>query len=190
MTLPIKPPYPPMEARLVRTMPRGELQFEPKWDGFRCLIFRDGDEVHLQSKKGMALERYFPEVVAAVRALKHKKLVLDGELVVPDDFEALLQRVHPAATRIAKLARETPALVYVFDLLVDPRGKSLVELPLEQRRARLEKLAFNEGIRLSPATTDRKLAKGWVELLRGHGFDGIMAKALSEPYRSGERSAM
>src|SRR5690349_23869581 len=123
MPLPIKPPFPPMEAQLVDAIPEGDgWQYEPKWDGFRCLAFRDGEKVELQSKAGQPLGRYFPEIVEAVRALKPKKFVLDGEIVVPIDgeldFDQLLQRIHPAASRIARLSKEHPALYIVFDLLV------------------------------------------------------------------------
>src|SRR5947208_5555569 len=128
MTLPIKPPLPPMEARSVEELPVGnEWQYEPKWDGFRCLAFRDGADVYLQSKAEKPLARYFPEVVAAVRAVKARRFVLDGEIVVPVAgslaFDELLQRIHPAESRIRKLAAERPALLIVFDLLVDERGK-------------------------------------------------------------------
>src|SRR5687768_8981244 len=130
MALPIKPPFPPMEAQLVPKIPEdGGWQYEPKWDGFRCLAFRDGDKVELQSKAGQPLARYFPEVVEAVRALRPQQFVLDGEIVVPIDgklsFDELLMRIHPAESRIRKLSREHPALYIVFDLLVDERGTAL-----------------------------------------------------------------
>src|SRR6267143_2147980 len=126
--LPSKPPYPPMEALLVDEIPAGpDWQYEPKWDGFRCLVFRDGAKVELQSKSGRPLTRYFPEIVAAAKTLPAKKFVLDGEIAVPDgrvfSFDALLQRIHPAASRIARLAGETPALMIVFDLLADADGR-------------------------------------------------------------------
>src|SRR5256714_7806556 len=150
MTLPIKPPYLPMEALLVSEIPAGEnWEYEPKWDGFRCLAFRDGKRLELQSKSGQSLERYFPEVVEALLKLKAPKFVLDGELVIPRSatgspavvefsFDDLLQRIHPAASRVAKLAQETPAHFIVFDLLVDETGKPLHDLPLAQRRPKLE----------------------------------------------------
>ncbi len=124
MTLPIRPPFPPMEAQSVDEIPTGpEWQYEPKWDGFRCLVFRDGSSVELQSKSGQPLTRYFPELVEAVRAVPAKAFVIDGEIVVPSDgafsFDDLLQRIHPAQSRVQKLAVETPALLIVFDLLVD-----------------------------------------------------------------------
>src|SRR5512141_313670 len=164
MSLPIRPPFPPMEALLVDEIPSGEhWQYEPKWDGFRCLAFRDGDDVELQSKSGQPLARYFPEVVENVRALKPRQLVLDGEIVIPVgkqlSFDDLLQRIHPAESRVRKLAREFPGILIVFDLLVDETGRSLLEERLEVRRRRLEELAKTcfangGGIRLSPVAND------------------------------------
>src|SRR5437763_14234340 len=139
----LKPPIPPMEAQSVDAIPAGpEWQYEPKWDGFRCLVFRNGETVTLQSKAGKPLTRYFPDVVAAARALKAKHFVLDSEIVVPRDgafsFDDLLQRIHPAASRIEKLAVETPALLIAFDLLEDERSKSLLDLPLSELGTKLE----------------------------------------------------
>ncbi len=133
--LPLRQPFMPMEAKSVDEIPTGkEWQYEPKWDGFRCLVFRDGDKIELQSKSGQSLTRYFPDVVEAVRRIKAKRFVLDGEIVVPSNgsfsFDDLLQRIHPAASRVTKLSKETPALLIVFDLLVDAEGKALVEIPL------------------------------------------------------------
>ena len=141
MSLPLAPPYAPMEARLVDEIPSGPgWQYEPKWDGFRCLAFRDGDRIELQSKSGQPLARYFPEVVEHLRSLSARSFVLDGEIVVPVDgrlsFDDLLQRIHPAASRIARLSRERPAVLIVFDLLVDAAGTSLVGRPLRDRRRR------------------------------------------------------
>src|SRR5690242_12868376 len=160
MALPINPPYLPMEAKLVDEIPEGEQwQYEPKWDGFRCIAFRDGEKVELQSKAGESLTRYFPEVVRAVAALKATRFVLDGEIVVPVDgelsFDQLLQRIHPAESRVRKLAGEFPATYIVFDLLVDERGAALVEHPLAKRREALEAFAAkflkgDERVRLSP----------------------------------------
>src|SRR6186997_726111 len=138
----LRPPFAPMESVSVDEIPVGsQWQYEPKWDGFRCLIFRDGKSVMLQSKSGKPLTRYFPDVVEAVRSLKAKSFVLDGEIVVPEgkafSFDALLQRIHPAASRVQKLAAETPALLIVFDLLADPGGV-LVDENLPVRRKRLE----------------------------------------------------
>src|ERR1041385_1136486 len=142
----LRPPFAPMEALSVDEVPVGpEWQYEPKWDGFRCLVFRDGDTVTLQSKSGKPLTRYFPDMIEAVRALDAKHFVLDGEIVVPEgkvfSFDALLQRIHPAATRVQKLAKETPALLIVFDLLEDADGTVLVDRPLLERRKRLETFA-------------------------------------------------
>ena len=193
----LKPPLAPMEARSVDAVPEGpDWQYEPKWDGFRCLVFRDGREVALQSKSGKPLTRYFPEVVAAAQRITAKRFVLDGEIVVPQDgafsFDALLQRIHPAASRIEKLARETPALPIVFDLLGDERGRSLLDLPLSERRARLEAFAarnFTAELRLSPATTRLANARGWLKKV-GASLDGIIAKRRDAPYGAGTRDAM
>ena len=185
-----------MEARVARTLPDGEnWQFEPKWDGFRCLVFRDGASVRLQSKSGQPLERYFPEVVSRVTAMKTRRFVLDGELVVPVDgelsFDDLLQRIHPAASRVAKLSRERPAALIVFDLLQDG-ARSLLDVPLVDRRARLERLMAREkagGLFLSPATLDRAEAERWLAGA-GAALDGVIAKAADAPYASGSRDAM
>src|SRR5262249_48833733 len=147
MTFAVRPPLAPMEALSVDTIPSGDgWQYEPKWDGFRCLIFRDGDAVEIQSKAGKSLTRYFPEVVEAARALVSQQWVLDGELAVPANqgfsFDALLQRIHPAESRIARLSIETPALVIVFDLLAAPDDGVLLNRPLRERRARLEAFAL------------------------------------------------
>jgi ATP-dependent DNA ligase len=199
MTLPIKPPFAPMEALLVSEIPAGpNWEYEPKWDGFRCLAFRDGKDVELQSKSCQPLERYFPEVVEALLKLKASKFVLDGELVIPVSggfsFDDLLQRIHPAASRVTKLSRETPAHFIVFDLLVDDTGKALVDLPLSKRREKLESfarknLAKNKSIELSPKTRNIKLAREWLST-SGLKLDGVIAKRLDLPYRSGERDGM
>jgi ATP-dependent DNA ligase len=184
-----------MEARLEDALPaRGAWQYEPKWDGFRCLLFKDGAAVALQSKAGQPLERYFPEVVAGASALAAPKLVLDGELLVPaaggSSFEALLQRIHPAESRVRRLAAETPAVLLAFDLLVDARGRALLTEPLEVRRAALVEEAprLAGPFRLSPATRDAAAAQAWLE--GRAGTDGVVAKRLGVPYASGERSAM
>ena len=199
IALPIRPPYPPMEAQLVDEIPRGaNWQYEPKWDGFRCLAFRKGSKVLLQSKAGQPLGRYFPELVEALRNLKPAQFVLDGEIVILADnrlsFDDLLMRIHPAATRIQRLSRETPATYLLFDFLVDDKGKSLVNLPLNERRNRLEQLYKNlgkqESIRLSPAVLDYLTAQRWISELAASGFDGVVAKQLDCPYASGQRSAM
>jgi ATP-dependent DNA ligase len=195
----LRPPFPPMEAQSVEHIPIGsEWQYEPKWDGFRCLVFRDGSKIELQSKSGQSLTRYFPELVEAVRSVKAATFVLDGEIVVPAgnafSFDALLQRIHPARSRVEKLAAETPALVVVFDLLAGPGGDALLDKPLHERRKQLEAFATQsllgvERIRLSPATTRLAEAKGWLRRV-GTTLDGIVAKRRDLEYRSGDRSGM
>ncbi|MCU1262361.1 MAG: dependent ligase [Bryobacterales bacterium] len=194
MNLPIQPPYFPMEAITRDEIPEGpQWQYEPKWDGFRCLAFRDGDEVQLQSKAGEPLARYFPEIVEALLGLKAKHFVLDGEIFI-SSFDQLLQRIHPAASRIAKLSKETPASLVVFDLLVDERSHSLAERPLAERRPRLEAFAAkylesNASLTLSPATTDIQQARAWLASA-GAKLDGTIAKRLDLPYESGNRDGM
>jgi ATP-dependent DNA ligase len=199
MNLPIEPPFPPMEALSVAEIPEGEeWQYEPKWDGFRCLVFRDGEEAALQSKAGQSLTRYFPELVEAVKALAAKKFVLDSEIAVPVgqklSFESLQLRLHPAESRIRKLAKETPAIMIVFDLLVDDKGNSIVNNPLVERRARLQAFAAKNFVPagqvfLSPMTTDLRIAQKWFTN-PGESLDGIIAKLRHVPYQSGERSGM
>lgn len=199
MSLPLHPPFPPMEALSVDQIPSGpEWQYEPKWDGFRCLVFRNGDRIELQSKAGQPLTRYFPELVEDIRRVKAEKLVLDSEIVVPVErtfsFDALLQRIHPAQSRVNKLARETPALIIAFDLLLDGEGKPLIDLPLSERRRKLDLLApkyfrGTKRIRLSPATSKLVEAKRWLDRV-GATLDGIIAKRRDLPYRSGDRSGM
>lgn len=143
MTLPLRQPFAPMEALSVDEIPTGrQWRYEPKWDGFRCLVFRDGGKIELQSKSGRSMTRYFPELVAAVGTLEPDHFVLDGEIAVPADgafsFDALLQRIHPASSRVRKLSAETPALLITFDLLVDADGRSLIAKPLDERRRALE----------------------------------------------------
>lgn len=199
INLSIRPPHPPMEAKSVADLPRGEdWQYEPKWDGFRCLAFRSGSQVLLQSKSGQPLGRYFPELLEALRQLRPQQFVLDGEIVIFSGqqlaFDELLQRIHPAESRIRKLALETPATLMCFDLLVDEQGKSLLELPLSERRQRLEawfRGAGNSGrVRLSPSTVDRRQAERWMRELAPSGLDGVVAKLANEPYHSGDRAGM
>jgi ATP-dependent DNA ligase len=169
MTLPPNKKYAPMEAEPARDLPSGpEWQYEPKWDGFRCIAFRDGGRVDLQSKSSKPLRRYFPELAAALLAVRPKQFVLDGEIVIPVDghlsFDELLMRIHPAASRVLKLSQEHPCVFVVFDLLVDEKGKSLVKLPLEKRREKLERLAKsyfeeNPAISLSPVTDNLSQAR-------------------------------
>jgi ATP-dependent DNA ligase len=199
MALPLRMPFAPMEALSVDQIPVGkDWQYEPKWDGFRALAFRDGARVELQSKSGRSMTRYFPELVAALRALDAKKFVLDGEIVVPDDgafsFDALLQRIHPAASRVRKLAVETPALLLVFDLLVDAAGRAQTDEPLSERRRALQGFfekycRHSPSLRLSPATTRLAEAKGWLKRV-GATLDGVVAKRRDLDYRSGDRSGM
>lgn len=199
MSLPIKPSFPPMEALLVKEIPTGKnWQYEPKWDGFRCLAFRDGDAVDLQSKSGQSLSRYFPEIVEAVLKVKATRFVIDGELIITikgePSFDDLLQRIHPAASRVAKLARETPARFIVFDLLVGETGKAIHQEPLLKRRQKLERFAKkfllrNNSIELSPETLDVATALAWLNDPSVR-LDGIIAKRLDLPYRSGERDGM
>ena len=199
MSLPIPLTYAPMEAKLVSALPKGvEWQYEPKFDGFRCLAFKDDGNVDLRSKTGQPFNRYFPEVAAALEKLAPHRFVLDGELVVPEgeglSFDQLLMRIHPAKTRVEKLSREHPALFIVFDLLVEDKGKSLVELPLGERREALvrfvDRYVDSESLlRLAPCTTEPDDADGWLRSL-GTGLDGIIAKRRDLGYRSGERTGM
>jgi ATP-dependent DNA ligase len=196
--LPVPLDTAPMEAKLVAALPEDAgWQFEPKWDGFRCLAFRSGDAVELKAKSGKPLSRYFPEMVAALRALPVERFVLDGELAIPLDeslsFDALQLRLHPAASRIRKLASETPAIFILFDCLATPGGGSLLDAPLERRRAELEKLYHALGgataLRLSPHTRDRRQARRW--LAQGGGMlDGVVAKRIDGPYVPGGREML
>lgn len=199
MSLPLPLDYPPMEADTAKEIPSGpQWEYEPKWDGFRCLAFRDHDDVRLMSKSGQELERYFPEIVTALKELKPKRFVCDGELIVTQertlDFDALLQRIHPAESRIRKLAAETPATYVVFDLLVNERGVDLTGRTLDARRDELESFARtaftgHERIRLSPRTRDFEVAKGWFKRMAGP-LDGVIAKRVDRTYDAGERKSM
>jgi ATP-dependent DNA ligase len=192
----LRPPVEPMETRPAPRIPQGdEWIYEPKWDGFRCLAFRDDDDVELQSKSGETLTRYFPEIVAALKNSGRRKYVTDGELLIPigdgADFDALLQRIHPAESRVRQLAKETPAVYVIFDLLVEDRS-ALYERALRDRRERLEAFvarhfAKSETVRLSPATSDLALAEQWLagNLAR---LDGVIAKR-DLPYAFGSRDA-
>lgn len=186
-----------MEAESVAEIPEGEhWQYEPKWDGFRCLAFRDDDSVELRSKSGQPLGRYFPDIVAALRRVAVPRFVLDGELVILIDeapsFEELQLRLHPAASRVQKLAAAHPAKYTLFDLLVDDAGRDLTLQALEDRRAALERLMpklDDPALSLSPTTRDLAVARSWLESLQA-GQDGIVAKRLDLPYRSGLRDGM
>jgi len=194
-------PLPPMEALTADEVPvpgkNRAWQYEPKWDGFRCIAFRDGDKVLLQSKSGQPLERYFPEVVERLQAVGSSRFVLDGELVVPVgralSFDDLLQRIHPAESRIRRLAKERTAWLVVFDLLAEG-ARLWIEEPLEARRAALEAFmskrgADDAGLMLSPASTDIKVANKWLAAPTG-ALDGIIAKRLGIAYSSGDRKGM
>jgi ATP-dependent DNA ligase len=199
MKLPIAIPFLPMEAKIASEIPVGpEWEYEPKWDGFRCIAFRSGKEVELQSKAGQPLTRYFPEIVAALLAVKARKCVLDGEVIVLVkgrlSFDDLLQRIHPAASRVEMLSHKHPAQLVVFDLLVDEKGSTLISLRLEERRKALEAfhskyLAKNKSIELSRATRDATVAQEWLNTMRGQ-LDGIVAKRIDQPYLSGERAML
>jgi ATP-dependent DNA ligase len=188
----------PMEAKLVSELPEETgWQFEPKWDGFRCLAFRAGDEVDLRAKSGKPLSRYFPEVIAFLMALKPKQFVVDGELAIPLDgtlsFDALQMRIHPAESRIKRLAAETPAILVLFDMLLDTNGKSLIEQPLVKRRAALERFSkaagATESLKLSPSTVKRREAERWLADARG-ALDGVIAKRSDGAYLPGERAML
>ena len=188
----------PMEAKLVSGLPEEKSwQFEPKWDGFRCLAFRAGDQVDLRAKSGKPLGRYFPEVVAFLKALKPRQFVVDGELAIPLDgtlsFDALQMRVHPAESRIKKLSVETPAILILFDMLLDTKGASLIEQPLTKRRAALERffetVRGTEGLRLSPYTLKHQQAERWLDAARG-ALDGVVAKRSDGAYLPGERAML
>jgi ATP-dependent DNA ligase len=198
MSLPLTKQYKPMEAQPASELPAGpEWQYEPKWDGFRCLAFRDGAKIELMSKSQKPLTRYFPELVQALSSLAAKKLVLDGEIVIPVDgtlsFDHLLMRIHPAVSRVQKLSQETPSTYIVFDMLVDKDGRPLVKMPLEERRHKLEQFArkYLKGhpvIRLSPVTKDLSVARKWFRM--GVALDGVVAKRRDLPYQTGERTGM
>jgi ATP-dependent DNA ligase len=197
MRLPVMPPVEPMLAKSVKRIPTADdapagLLYEPKWDGFRCVVFRDGDEVELGSRNERPLTRYFPEVVDAVRRELPERCVVDGEVVIATehglDFEALLQRIHPAASRVNKLAAETPASFVAFDLLA-LGDESLVETPFGRRRQALETALAGAGpsIHVTPATDDSALAEEWFTAFEGAGLDGVVAKPLDIAYRPDER---
>ncbi len=187
------PPLAPMLAQLAHALPAGDdFLFEPKWDGFRCIVFRDGDELVLQSRNGKPLERYLPELSAPLRGQLPERCVIDGEIVIVGarglDFEALLQRIHPAKSRIERLARETPASFVAFDLIAlgnsDLRAEALVA-----RRQQLEEALRSAAppLHLSPCTRDRDLALDWFHRFEGAGFDGVIAKRADLQYVPGKR---
>ena len=194
MRLPFNPPLAPMLSGAADELPASEgWQFEPKWDGFRTLVFRDGDEVMLQSRDSRPMNRYFPELVEPLLAALPERCVVDGEVVIvgPNglDFEALLLRIHPAESRVKLLAEQSPASYVAWDLLA-LGDEDLREAPLAARRERLERALDGAvpPVHLSPATQDRALAEDWFRRFEGAGLDGVMAKQLDAPYRPGERT--
>jgi len=191
MKLPVMPPVKPMLAKSVKDMPSGDVLFEPKWDGFRCIVFRDGDEVELGSRNERPLTRYFPDIVDAVKEALPAKCVVDGEIVIAQngrlDFEALQMRLHPAESRVRKLAKETPAEFIAFDLLA-LGDDDLTQTPFKQRRAALEThLTATDAVHLTPATTDVQTARQWFADFEGAGLDGVIVKPLDLTYRQDER---
>lgn len=193
MNLPVNPPVLPMLAKRVDELPPGDgWTFEPKWDGFRTIVFRDGDEIMLQSRDGRPLDRYFPELAAALLKALPKRCVLDGEIVIAGerglDFDALQLRLHPAASRVELLSVETPASIVFFDLLAQG-DKDMRDAPFTKRRAALEKLLAktSDSIHITPATTDRKVAADWFKRFEGAGLDGVIAKANDDVYQPDKR---
>jgi len=193
MQLPVMPPVKPMLAKLAREMPEPDgMLYEPKWDGFRCIVFRDGDEVELGSRNEKPLTRYFPELPPALRASLPARCVLDGEIVIAGDhgldFEALLQRIHPAVSRIKMLAETTPASFVAFDLL-SLDDLDLRPVPFGERRRALERAlaGARPPVHLTPSTADRAVAAEWFDTFEGAGLDGVVAKPTALPYREDER---
>lgn len=189
----VNPPVLPMLAKRVDAIPQaGEWIFEPKWDGFRVLVFRDGDEVLLQSRDEKPLNRYFPELIEPVREQLPERCVLDGEIVIARegrlDFDALQLRIHPAASRVKLLAKQTPASLVFFDLLCEGK-RDLRDVAFGERRAELEKLLRDAKapLHLTPATRDRAVAQGWFQRFEGAGFDGVVAKAARDGYQPDKR---
>jgi ATP-dependent DNA ligase len=183
-----------MLAKLVRELPVGDdILYEPKWDGFRCIVFRDGDEVELGSRNDRPLNRYFPEIVDPLKTALPARCVIDGELVIAGDdgleFDALQMRIHPAASRVAKLAAEMPSSFVAFDMLAEG-DDDLRETPLRERRARLERALkkAKPPIHLTPVTTDPKTAAEWFEHFEGAGLDGVVAKPLGGEYTEDKRT--
>lgn len=193
MRLPVMPPVAPMLAKAVKSLPIGPgYLYEPKWDGFRCVLFRDGDEVVLGSRGEKPLTRYFPELEAAARAHLPARCVLDGEIVIPRgnrlDFDALLARIHPAASRVEALSRQTPASFVAFDLLALD-DDALLDAPFVERRRVLEHALRDARppVHLTAVTDDDRLAQRWFALFEGAGLDGVVAKARDLPYRPDQR---
>ena len=195
MALPLTPPVQPMLAKAVKSIPDdASLVFEPKWDGFRCLVFRDGDEVTLQSRSGKPLNRYFPEAEIALRAALPERVVVDGELVVDIDgrldFDKLAERIHPAASRVKMLSETTPSRFIAFDVLA-LGDDLLLDTPGVERRRRLEDLlVVTDSVHLTPATTSSDLARQWFEIFEGAGLDGVMGKPADGPYTPNKRTML
>ncbi len=196
VTLPLIPPLAPMLAKAAVAVPTGEgWLYEPKWDGFRCIVFKDGDEIELTSRNERPFTRYFPELLEPMRRLLPERCVVDGEIVIADqagrglDFDALLQRIHPAASRVQRLSVDTPAAFVAFDLLA-LGDEVLLERPLAERRAALvDALASTQApIHLCPSTTDAEVAQRWFVEFEGAGLDGIVAKRLADPYTPDKRT--
>jgi ATP-dependent DNA ligase len=195
MPLPISPPLKPMLAKLARTIPTGGgLLYEPKWDGFRCIVFRDGDELELTSRNQRPFNRYFPELLPVLAVALPDRCVVDGEIVVAHaegeglDFDALQQRIHPAESRVRMLAEQTPASFVAFDLLA-LGDDDLMQTPFGERRAALERhLRPNDRVHLTPATTDPEIAERWFTRFEGAGLDGVMAKPLDGVYTPDKRT--
>jgi len=195
-SFPIEPPIEPMLAQLADALPaEGDFLFEPKWDGFRAIVFRGDDDVYIQSRDLKPLDRYFPELHEALLARLPAGCVVDGEIVIVTpqglDFDALQLRLHPAASRIAKLAQSSPASFVAFDLLAEA-GKRITDVPQAERRARLEALLANARapLHLTPMTHDRARAAKWLAEFEGAGLDGVVAKPTDAPYRPGKRSML
>src|SRR5438552_9888146 len=187
LRLPVMPPVAPMLAKSLPRIPDGALSFEPKWDGFRSIIFRDGDEVEIGSRNGKPMTRYFPEIVEAVKVNFPERCVIDGEIVVVVgdrlEFEVLQQRIHPASSRVNRLSKETPARFIAFDLLA-LGDEDHSTRPFAQRRALLEHAlrTVQPPVYLTPATTDHDLAEQWFDQFEGAGLDGVVAKPLEGTY--------
>lgn len=197
MDLPVNPPLLPMLAKSTPDLPVGEegaWWFEPKWDGFRCIVFRDGDEIVLGSRNEKPLTRYFPELLDPLRAALPERCVLDGEIVVATgdelDFDALQQRIHPAESRVQKLSVETPAQFVAFDLLAVDDRSLLAESLVDRRRALEDAVTPNATVHVTPGTTDRSVAADWFERFEGAGLDGVMAKAADGTYQPNKRTQL
>jgi ATP-dependent DNA ligase len=192
---PLRPPLSPMLARLARELPEGDFLYEPKWDGFRCLAFRDGSTVDLRSRNNRPRVRYFPELGVAFRSVETQRFVVDGEIVAAGprglDFETLLARLHPASSRVERLRHETPARFVAFDVLAEG-DHDLRTHPFEERRVRLEELlsSHDDSVQLTPITDEVAVAEEWLRRFQGNGIDGVVAKPRALPYQHGKRAMM